>query len=811
MSSESLKVFHGNKAILRPILVLVLFLVLPTASVLSQESNAPKTYKILGISVEGNNPKNGTESGAIINNSGLKIGESITIPGDQLRQAIQRLWALRIFSDVQILIDSRVEDGLYLSIKVEEFPRLGTIEVKGADDVSKDDILKKVNIVQGQVLSPDDIKKITQKIKVLYADEGHLLAKILPETRPEKDTSGSNKVSLIFNIDEGPSVSIDRIRFQGNHAFEEGDLRGAMDDTKEPSFLSFRWHPKFDRKKFESDKRKIVKYYHNHGYLDADVVSDSTWYSTDQKKINVLINVEEGSQYKVRSVAWDGATVYKPEDLTRVLQIKPGEVYDEERFEQNLRGNAEQSDVASLYLDNGYLMFNLDPEIKRIGKDSLDIFIHVYERNKFVLGKVDIQGNTKTKDYVIRRELYTRPGDFFNRSAIIRSLRQLSQLNYFNPEKLKPEPHPLNDNQTVNLTYQVEEKSSDNVNASIGYSQAYGATGALGFTINNFSISNPLEGGAGQIFNFDWEFGEASRYRTFSLGFTEPWLYNTPTTLGISLFDTRQRIVADYQQSGISLRIGRGHLKWLDDLMRIDYTLRFQANNVHDNYGNAYYRIGSTTQYSINQTISRNSTDSPIFPSSGSIVSLSTEISGPPILPGTVDYHKWFFSSDWYAPILGSSKFVLFSSSMLGYIDGFKSDSTIPPLDYFYMGGTGLGYVQTTPLRGYDDQSVGPRNEFGILIPGRVMTKHTLELRFALAINPIPIYLLGFAEGGNVFQDFAHADIFDLKKSYGFGARLLINPIGMVGFDYGYGADPIYPNLKAPSGWHFHFQFGKGF
>jgi outer membrane protein insertion porin family len=809
MSNVFSEVLHG-KLILRFLLISLLLLFVCSQSLFTQQSTQAVTYKILGISVEGNNPRNGTESAAIVSNSGLRIGQEVTLPGDQIRQAIERLWALRIFSDVQILIDNKVENGIYLSIKVKEHPRLAKYDINGADDVSKDDVQKAVGVVVGQVLTANDVKALTEKVKKLYASEGHLIAKVTAETKPDGD-SLSNRVVLTINIDEGPSVTIDRIRFQGNIAYDEGEVRGAMDDTKEPSFFSLRWHPKFDRKKFEADKRKIVKFYHNHGYLDADVIGDSTWYSTDGKHINLLITVNEGAQYKIRTISWDGATIYKPEDLTRFLQIKPGDIYNEELFEQNLRGNSDQTDVASLYLDNGYLMFNLDPEIKRVGKDSLDIAVHVYERNKFVLGKVDIKGNTKTKDYVIRRELYTRPGDFFDRSAIMRSLRQLSQMNYFNPEKLKPEPHPLSDNKTVDLSYEVEEKSSDNVNASIGYSQAYGATGALGFTINNFAIAHPLEGGAGQIFNFQWQFGEGSRYRTFSLGFTEPWLYNTPTSLGISLFDTRQTYIADYQQTGVSVRVGRGHLKWIDDLMRVDYTLRFQDNDVHDNYGNTYYRVGKSTQFSLSQTISRTSTDSPIFPTSGSVVSLSTEVSGPPLLPGNVDYIKWLFGADWYMPVFGSSKVVLYSSSSFGYVDGFKTDTTIPPLEYFYMGGTGLGYVQTTPLRGYDDQIVGPRNENNTLIPGRVMIKHTIELRFAVSMNPIPIYLLGFAEGGNVYEDFSRSDMFNLKKSYGFGARLMINPIGLVGFDYGYGMDPIYPDLTKPSGWHFHFQFGKGF
>ncbi|HEV8537835.1 MAG TPA: BamA/TamA family outer membrane protein, partial [Bacteroidota bacterium] len=320
-----------------------------------------------------------------------------------------------------------------------------------------------------------------------------------------------------------------------------------------------------------------------------------------------------------------------------------------------------------------------------------------------------------------------------------------------------------------------------------------------------------LQGGAGQILNFEWQFGEGARFRTFSLSFTEPWLYNTPTTLGLSLYDSRQVFVYDLQQTGLSLRLGRGRLKWPDNYFRIDWTLRFQSNNVHDNGGNQLYQIGTTTQWGITQTISRNSTDSPIFPSIGSNVSLSTEISGGPLLPGNVDYHKWLFNAEWYTPLFGSSRLVLYTGETFGYVNGFEDDSNIPPIEYFYMGGTGIGLIATTPLRGYEDRSVGPLDYLDREVGGRVLSKHTAELRLALTINPIPIYILGFAEAGNVFEDFKHADFFNVKRSYGFGARISIQPLGLVGFDYGYGADDVLPRDGQPDGWRFHFQFGRGF
>ena len=779
-----------------------------TSSVPAQKAKSEK-YRILGISVEENQSKTGTESSAIIANSGLKIGDIITIPGDDTRQAIQRLWALRIFSDVQILLENKIEDGIYLLIKVKEYPRLGKMEITGTDDVSEDDVKKKVTLVAGQVLTSDDISRTIRNIKQLYEEEGHLLAEVSTEVVPG-DTSTPDRSTLKLKITEGPKLTINSISFTGNDAYSKSDLRSEMEDTKEKRW----WHfilanPKFETKKYEEDKRRIEKYYKKNGYLDAEILSDSIWYSTDKKRMNILINLHEGKQYKVRDIIWTGNTVYPSSVLTDRLGFSRGMIYDEEKFDQNLHGNQDQSDVASLYLDNGYLRFNLDPDLQRIGDDSLDITIHVYERNQFHIGQVDIKGNRKTKDNVIRRELFTRPGDYFSRAMIIRSLRQLAQLNYFNQEKLKPDTRFVDD-QTVDIIYEIEEKSNDNVNTSIGYSGSYGVTGSLGFTINNFSITDPLGGGAGQILNFDWLFGEGSRYRTFSLSFTEPWLYDRPTTLGVSLFDTRQSYTWDLRQTGVSLRVGR-RLTWPDNYSRIDWTVKYQNNDIRSAGSSLYYEVGKTNQLSVTQVISRNSTDSPIFPTIGSSVAFSTEISGGPFLPGNVSYHKWILSTEWYIPVLGSTRLVLYASSTVGYINGFYKNSHIPPIEFFYMGGTMVGYVSTTPLRGYEDRSVGPMSDNGQEEGGQVMTKHTLELRYALTLNPMPIYLLGFMEGGNVYKDFSHTDFFDLKRSFGFGARLLIQPLGMIGFDYAYGADDVYPKDGKADGWRFHFQFGRGF
>jgi outer membrane protein insertion porin family len=775
---------------------------LSSGPLLSQTKATPQQVeKILGISVEGNVL---ADPAAIIANSGLKVGDEITVPGDQVTQAIKRLWGLHLFDDIRVAVDKKVADGVYLVIIVKEYPRFDRVEFEGRDEISEDDINKKINLVRGQVIPTSEILRITKEIKKLYEKEGYLLADVKVEPRPSDSTK--NRVILHITIDEGPEVQVDHINFEGNSLVSEGDLRGAMDETSEKHWWKFWSSAKFDPKKYEEDKKKIIDYYRKKGFQDAEILSDSIWYSDNRKDMSILIRVKEGEQYRVRNISWQGNTVFPTELLSDRLNMARGEVFNLEKFDQNLRGNESQTDVASAYLDNGYLRVNIEPTITRVGADSVDILINVYEMNQFRIGRVNIKGNTKTHEDVIRRELYTRPGDYFSRAAVIRSIRQLSMLNYFNPEKIKPDPQIVDD-KTVDISYEVEEKSSDNINASVGYSGYYGMTGAIGLTINNFNIARPLEGGAGQIMNFEWQFGEAARFRTLSVGFTEPWLFGEPTLLGVSLFDTRQSYYYDMQQTGASIRVGR-RFKWPDDLFRGDWILNGQLNNVHNGVG--IWREGQYSQMSLTQIISRNSVDNPVFPVTGSSVSLSVELSGG-ILPGNTDFHKWTFSSEWYLPLFNSTRLALYYSSTYGFVMPIGSgDGNISPIDLYFMGGTGLGYISTTPLRGYEDQSIGPRNATGTSVTGgHAMTKQTVELRAAAAINPIPIYFLLFAEGGNVYESMSRANLFDLKRSAGFGARLQINPIGLIGFDYGYGFDDVYPRDGKPDGWHFHFVFGR--
>ncbi len=798
-------------------------------------------YKILGVTVEGSVS---ADAKTIIANTGLKVDGELEIPGDGTITAIKRLWSLGIFKDVQIRVDKRIERGVFLTIQVEEYPRMEEAKFEGNDEIDENDIDSKITIVRGQTLKPQDIARIKSGIKKLYDEEGFLnveindhifsffeadtnddeitvtwrnIADLTDEYKTEYDYDPdvnfrriqkmSKRNLLIFRINEGDRVEVRSIGFIGNEVFEDGELKGEFDETSEHSWWKFWSSSTFIKDKYEEDKKLLNAFYRKNGFRDFEVLGDTLIYSEDKKEVDIFVSVNEGPQYKVRNIIWEGNTIHTDEELTQRLGFLKGDIYNDELFSQNLYFNEKQSDVSSLYQDQGYLAFTINASEEKVAPDSLDIRIRVSENERFKIGRVTISGNDKTKDKVIRRELYAIPGDFYSRNGIFRSVQQLANLNYFNVEKLYQtgvNPRPINDS-TVAVDFTVEEKSSDYLNASVGYSGSFGMSGSVGVTLTNFSIAEPFQLGGGQVLDFNWTFGVGNLYRTFRLGFTEPWFLDTPTLVGFDVFDTRQRYVYDLRQIGGTLKLGR-RLTWPDNYFNITGFLRFNYNNVLD--GNNFYREGLSRQFTLGATLSRNNIDNPVFPSNGSSFSISGEISGGPFLPGNVDYFKLQLQTDWYKRLFNSNRLTIYTSSSIGYIDEIVQGTSIQPFEFFFMGGNGL-VIATTPLRGYDDRSVGPKGNSGEILGGRVMVKYTTELRAALALEPIPIYVLAFAEAGNTFLSIKEADFFDLKRSVGFGARLLVQPVGLLGFDYGYGFDRKSVDGLDPK-WEFHFQFGRG-
>jgi outer membrane protein insertion porin family len=807
-------------------LLTMTFLVVSLHADIFAQTPGEQEYTVLGITVEGN--VSGSAE-TIIAQSTIRKGDKVTIPSDEIRRAISRLWQQNIFSDVNIEASKIIPQdggtlGIYLTIKVKEFPHCDSIIIDGYKNISLGDIQKSFTFYKNDFLRPWEVESMKQKIRAVYTKEGYQYADITSETRQTDD--GSGKVRLYLHINEGTEVTVRHIDFEGNPNVASSDLRDAMDDTHEkghfPSLVGFFHSGTFDERKYGDDKQKVLAFYRSKGYRDAAILGDSIWV-TNKEDLNILIKVYEGPLYVLRNISIVGNEVFSETEIRTNLGFKKGDVYNAEKFQLNLKGpTPDFIDVGSLYYDRGYIV-NIEPvesivpkKEGQTGPDSLDIAIHITEGKRHFLRNIDIAGNSKTKDYVIRRELYTRPGDPFSRSAIIRSLRQLAQLNYFNQEKLVPDVKPVPDATQFDITYNVEEKSSDTFNASLGYGGTLGLTGSIGLSFNNFDIADPLHGGAGQVASISAEFGQLS-YRTLSIGVTEPWLFQEPTALGFTVFNQQSNIYYSIVRSGATISVGR-RFRVPDDFFRGDWTLLGQHSNITS--GGGIYTPGIHDEISLQQVISRNSTDDPLFPGTGSDLAFLTKIAYLPlksISPNEpANYYKVGFTLKFYTTIAQfnpTNKIVLATVADIGQLGGISGSPFVPPQERFTMGGSGLATgFYTIPLRGYNDASIGiqtvPNSTFSQ--GGLFYNRYVAELRFQISREPIPIFIEGFAEAGNVWTNFSASDPFTLKRSAGIGARVQVPAVGLIGIDLGYGFDSNIP-FGPVSGWHTHFQFGRFF
>lgn len=758
-----------------------------------------QTYKIAGITVEGSQY---TNDQTILSLSGLHVGDQISLPADnKVQTAIKNLWNRKQFSDVDIVVDRITPVGIFLIIEIKEFDRLSYINIQNNEEVKTDDIKKAIGKSRGDIINKYDLYLSKQKIKALYEEEGLAFAKIEMEL-VASDTANFSILEIF--IEEGIEFHVNSIKFEGNSAFDDSDLASEFDETHTASWWEIWKSSKFDKNEYEADKKLLRMHYLRNGYIDYRLVSDTIIYNEDDESVDIVVTLDEGNKVYVRDIIFKGNTVFKEEPLLKRLEFEKGEEYNVEKFDMNLTGNQEFTDALSLYANAGYLAANMDKTEMRVARDTVDIIVNVYENSRFMINKIDIAGNTKTKDKVIRRELYTRPGDYFDRSALVRSIRALGVLNYFNQETLQPQIKQTNDNTAVDIVYNVEERSTDTFNASIGFAGSFGLTGSVGITLNNFSIAEPLRGGGGQLLNFNWEIGQWTRIRRFAIGYSEPWLFDEPTTVGFNLYDTHIDYFYELNSTGASVNLGR-RFKWPDDYFRADWGLRYEINDVGET-SSSYYRPGKNTEVSISQRISRISLNNLFFPTFGSRFSLSTIYAGGALGIGTTDYLQNEMNFEMYNPLVTfgeSDRVVLYLGTKLGYIAGIETDTAMNPRMLYWMGGNGLvGIVPVTPMRGYEDRSIGPESG------GKFLARITSELRFAISLNPMPIYFYGFAEAGNVWSDIGTADPFNLRRSAGVGIQMFMQPLGIIGFSYGYGFDAPRGSVE-PSGWRFLFHLGQ--
>jgi len=764
-------------------LITISILLLAASIGLSQEPS----WKLLGVSVEGNTQ---TDAGLIIATSGLIVGDALT--GEKVQGAIRTLWTLGLFDDVKIVVDQATEAGVFMIIRVTELPRLEFVDVSGGKKIGKDDLEKVVDLSKGQVLKPSDPVRLKRKIRDLCTEKGYLLADIEIEV---KEGSQPNLKILAITVSEGKKVKIESITFEGNTAFPDKKLRKQLKDTKEVTLFR---SGEFKRDKFQSDLIALENFYRENGYRDVEIVKDSVWYSENRKRMFVEITINEGSLYYFGNVTFEGNTLVEQDELLRQLMFRPGEVYNQKKYDLTLSEN-----LGSLYYDRGYIFAQIKPTITTRGNDTLDITFAVETGNRFSVRQININGNNKTREKVVRREFSLKPGDTFDVSKLRRSIRDVTILNYFSD--IRPDVEDVSEDQ-VDLFVRVEEKPTDQANVSAGYSEQDGLIGAIGFTAPNLF-------GSGQQLNLDWNFGQ--QYGSFSIGYTEPWLMDTEMLVGVSFYNLRRRWVDGFTENllGGSLRLGR-RFRWPDDYFRGDWVLRHERARYYD--FNESFRSTNTTgivegetrlSTGLTQTISRDSRDYPEFPTSGSVFSFTSELAGGP-LQGDDQYHKHVASLDWYTPV--HSKIVLYNQFIYGYLNGLTGSSRdIPLLKYFYMGGSGLSLG--TPLRGYDERTVGPASSNSSSAQGgRTELKLSSELRVQVVNNPT-IYALGFVEAGNTWLTFRQTDPFDLRRSAGFGIRLYMPLIGLIGLDYGYGYDYFNSAGQREGRWIPHFQFGRSF
>ncbi len=794
-----------------------------SAAVQTKSPEAKKdAYTLSAISFSGLETLNEKEITASLP---LKVNDQIAIPGPELPAAMQYLWQLQLFSDISVQQTNAAGKTIALNFSVKELPVLDKVTFEGNKKLDNDEVRRKASLVAGKRISQQELLTASNKIEKLYASKGYLTARV----EFHLQDNGKNHVNALFSITEGSKVSIEKITFHGNNAFDQKKLKGVFNETHQNSW----WRkifgsPKLDTDKFNDDKNLLVEFYRNNGYRDARVLRDAISYTDDKKGLILDIYLDEGQKYYIGNVTWSGNTkdFATTELLNTTFKIKKGDVYNAKLIQERLNFSQDNGDVSSLYLDRGYLSFKAKLEEKVIKPDMVDLDISLREGEPFQLNTVNIKGNTKTKDHVIRRELYTIPGDMFSRQNVVRSIRELSMLNYFDPEQITPDIQPNPENNTVDLIYNVSEKQTDTFNTSVGYSST-GFVGSLGLTFSNFSLKDifnreayqPLPHGDGQKLGFQWQFG-SSNYNTISLSYTEPWAFGTPTAVGFSVFDTHSAYIYNsdgvtptiMDQYGTTLSVGR-RLTWPDDYFSVNWKLKYLHTNggLLSLYASQANIPNQADEYSITQTITRNSIDSPIYPRKGSKNSISGELAGGP-LPGTVDFYKIIGSSSWFFPITRS--LVWNVSTQHGYLGTFTNNDYVPYTDFYYMGGSGMSTLPTVPLRGYNDRSLGsnlyPGDPSSTLYGGKFYSKFTSELRYPLTMSQsVSIYALAFVEAGNLWQNTQSVKYSELKKSAGLGLRLYLPIIGQIGLDYGYGFNAVdsIPN-KNQQGFSFTFSFG---
>lgn len=812
----------------------------------------PKVYILGGLNVEG---AQFSDPGTIMNLSGLVVGDPVRVPGNSLSDALKRLWKENIFSDIKIRQDNLVGNKIYLTLEVTERPRISQFTFKGITKAKADELREKINFIRGTILTESKIQSAKRVIRNYYVEKGFYNTTVDITSAP--DPTFRNGVLVEIDIKRGDKVKIQQINIEGNEDFSDKKLVSKLKGMRDKRSLKFWVATKYVPKKYKEAKENLMNFYNENGYRDALVEFD-TVYTHSGNRVNIDMKIYEGNKFYYRNLDWVGNYKYNSEELSRILALKRGDIYNPEKLQKRLSGDPNGGDVSTYYMDDGYLFFQIDPVEVAVTDDSIDLEIRIVEGPQATIRKVIVEGNTKTSDYVILRMLRTQPGHKFSRSDIIRSQREILNLGYFDQEKINVVPIPDYESGTVDIKYIVEERPSDQLQLQGGWggrivdnqgrTLAGGFVGTVQLGFNNFSTrrlfrpmsewGGPVPSGDGQRLSLAIQMN-GSGFQNYSINFLEPWLGGKkPNSFGVNAsyfvfqnFGTRD--VFRNRIANIGIDYGR-RLKFPDDFFRSFNSITYKyydTKNPGNFFGQqAFTRADGTPEteafvnvFALRQSFERNSVDAPIYPKSGSIMSFYVEATPPysmfrknvdyaELSPSErfkfLEYHKWRFNSNWFWRLFGNV--VLNARVDAGFVGRYDPVIGISPFERFQLGGAGLvmnnfafAGREIVPLRGYKDNSLD-NNGNGFTI----FNRYVAELRVPLTLNQsAPIWLLGFAEAGNGFTNFRNYNPFDLKRSLGVGMRVMLPMVGLLGLDAAYGFD----DRTTIGGRQFHFIIGQQF
>ncbi|MBV8390387.1 MAG: outer membrane protein assembly factor BamA [Mucilaginibacter sp.] len=801
----------------------------------------PRDYIIGGVTVSGTKY---LDKDVLVQISKLSKGDRINLPGEQNAAVVKRMYDQGLFDDVQLYITKINLDTIYLEIAVTERPRLSRLHITGIRKGEIEDLQKKLSDKNSKIVNENLLSTTTAIIKKHFNEKGFLNTTV--DIKQRKDPGDANSVILDVAVDKKQKVRINKVIFEGNTAFSSKKLRKFLKKTRERRWYNLFGSRKFLQDKYDEDKQNLIEKMQDKGYRDAEILKDSVW-KNDDKTVNVKIKVFEGHKYYFGNIKWSGNARYPSDLLNKLLRVKKGDVFSEEELNKRLQGpTPNNDDVSTLYLDGGYLTYNADPVQTKVYNDTVDLDIRIYEGPQYTINKVDVKGNDVTNDKVVRREIRVKPGQKFNKELLIRSTREIGQLGNFDEQKTEPKPTNINPaDGTVDIIFNVVEKPSDQIELSGGFGGGQ-IVGTLGLTFNNFSLKNifhfkdykPLPKGDGQKLSIRGQ-SSGRTYQNYSFTFSEPWLGGKkPIFFALSAYTQLSSTGQYYAKTnpnynnlrinGVGITLGK-RLNWPDNYFQINYSLNFDHYSL-DNYPGYIFQNGTSYNIKLTQDITRNSLDAPIFPTQGSNIKLTIQGTPPYSLwngvnykiatPAEeyhfVEYYKVKWDAQWFQKIIG--KLVLMSQVRFGFLGEYNSFVPASPFERFKLGGDGMQSYQFLQgsdiigLRGYQNFSVIPvgTNYNVNNNPGSTLyNKYTFELRHpVIASQSATIFVLAFAEGGNVWNNFDQFNPFNVRRSVGVGARIFLPIFGLLGLDYGYGFDKI-PGIPDANRGQFHFSISQ--